>query len=224
MSAASAPDPGAAEPGVSNLIHLFADRFMPTAKGPLVYSRADNVGVKVETLATTLIAGAIWGLRENGHARLEQREEKKLGFIKLKRTHMWPAGPEASTPPGALDQAILDLLRSSTKHHTPETGWTEYDLTRALVPTVDSPYKWVVTTVLNDDAAKGYLAPQTDASGKHLVYESVAATIAALEHEASKLAQGWKAFTDSEPDMAKPLISHIDTAIHGREKTESDNS
>lgn len=74
-------EPPAAEPGVSNLIHLFADRFMPTAKGPLVYSRTDsNVGVNTETLATQLIAGAIWGLQESwprktGAAR---RQEARL--------------------------------------------------------------------------------------------------------------------------------------------------
>lgn len=222
MSAAIRPDSAGAQPGVSNLIHLFADRFMPTAKGPLVYGRTDqSVGVKLETLATRLIAGAIWGLRENGYARVEQREEKKLGLVKLKRTHMWPSSIEGAVPAGALEQGILALLRTTSKHHDPEKGWTEYDLVRSYVPTVDRPYWWVVNTVLRDDEAKGYLTTKADASGKKL-YEAVTESIAGLEAEASELAERWNAFTQTESEMAKPLFSHVDTAIHGRAKTEPD--
>jgi len=214
-------EPSAAEPGVSNLIHLFADRFMPTAKGPLVYSRTDsNVGVNTETLATQLIAGAIWGLQESGLARLEQREDKKLGFVKVHRTHMWPIGDNATTPSSALDRMVLTLLRATTKHHNPEVGWTEYDLVRALVPKVELPYTWVVGTVLKDDAAKGYLTTEADKKGKRLVYAAVPDKIASLAAQASDLAQRWHAFTQSEPDMIKPLISHIRTAILGQKETD----
>lgn len=213
MSQPVGPEAAGSGPGISNLIHLFGDRFAPLAKGkgPRVYSRTDTtVAVDRQQLATTLIAASVWGLRESGLVRLEQRQEKKLGLIKLKRTHMWPAGDGPVR--GDLERRVLNLIRGNAE----ESGLTEYNLVRMLVPRGDEPYGWVVGGVLTDDAEQGYVTATYDAKGVLSGFEPVFDKIAALEPAAADVALRWKAFGEREPEMLKPLRSHIDTALHGR--------
>lgn len=125
MSQPVGPEADGSGQGISNLIHLFGDRFAPLAKGkgPRVYSRTDTtVAVDRQQLATTLIAASVWGLRESGLVRLEQRQEKKLGLIKLKRTHMWPAGD--GPVGGDLERRVLNLIRGNAG----ESGLTSLPL------------------------------------------------------------------------------------------------
>lgn len=206
-------------PGISNVIHLFGDRFAPLARGtgPRVYGRTDTtVAVDRQQLATTLIAGSVWGLRESGLVRLEQRQEKKLGLIKIKRTHMWPVGDGPAR--GDLERRVLDLIRGFAG----ESGLTEYNLVRRLVPTTGEPYGWVVGVVMTDAVEQGYVTRITDAHGKLTGFEPVHEKLAALEPAASDVALRWKAFGESEPEMVKPLRSHIDTALHGRIEAEDE--
>lgn len=215
MSQPVGPETTESGPGISNLIHLFGDRFAPRAKGkgPQVYSRTDAIiAVDRQQLAITLIAASLWGLRESGRVRLEQRQDKKLGLIKVKRTHMWLVSNEPVR--GQLDQRVLNLIRDNAG----ESGLTEYNLVRALVPTTDEPYGWVVGVVLQDDAEQGYVTPTYNAEGKLSGYEPVSDKISALEPTAADIERRWKVFGETEPEMLKPLRSHIDTVLHGRIK------
>jgi hypothetical protein len=215
MSQQGASEASGGGPGVSNLVHLFGDRFVPLArgKGPQVFGRTDTtVAVDRNQLATTLIAASVWGLREAGLVRLEQRQEKKLGLIKVKRTHMWPMGDGPGS--GDLERRVLALIRTMSG----ESGLTEYNLVRSLVPEGEEPYGWVVGAALIDAEEQGYVTRTTNAKGQLTGFEPVRERLAALEPAAADVATRWKAFTESEPEMVKPLRPHIDTALHTRIK------
>jgi hypothetical protein len=213
----------------STIAHLYGDRFAgplgPGEIGTTCYSTGR--GVVTRTLAGTMVACALWDLRERGAIALDPYHEKKLfGTKSGVRARLI-----AEIPAAGVDAALMKSLTRQKKAREP--GIDVRSLVNSTVPTSPNPHNEVIGLALIQELDEGYLTKAmvdgpVDRHGKtgkpRARYVPESERVAGLAARADSLLVAWDAFGANESELKDLLMKESFGGISLSTRTESDGA
>lgn len=214
------------------LTFLAADRVVPAdtvfTSGTVL--PCSEVEVQSTALAATLLAVALWDLREQNRVTLAVEERKRLGLIRTNPVMVRPvpAGGAADTPSAparaaTLQDELLAAVTSPKGHRVKDLVWEWF---REDAP---SPNAVVIDRVVADALAEGLYEEVDSGHGKvgrfFLGATELRPRCDAIEShraEADGVLARWQGFVQTEADLAALLLKECEKGIGSRTEAADD--
>ena len=207
----------------SLVFYPFADRFVPRDTALTAGAVLPCSGVKVQKkpLGDSIVAVALWSLRETGAIRLEMFEKKRL-LGKQRRLGV--------TRTGTAGDGFAASLLPAVSADGPDKNTVEDVVWRWMREDVGDPHGVVLSRVVEHLASAGYFSAMSGmASVKDQLragtgHQPDCARLEVLRPAFEALAGSWAAFTSSEAELHGQLLKEIGRGIgRRRERSDSDS-
>jgi hypothetical protein len=217
-SANHVPDPVLA-------VYPFADRIVPADTAFKAGATLPCSGAKVQKqpLAATLVAIALWQLREAGAVRLEPFDKKRL-LGRQRRVGLARSG--AGTLPGGFAHSFAGWINDGG----PDANTVEAVVARWFEADSPDPSDVVIERVALSLQAAGFLAPAesvrasiVDQLKAGTGLQADCATIETLRTTAEAVITAWQAFTTSEAEVHGLTLKEVERAIKSRREVDNDS-
>ncbi|MEO9223450.1 MAG: hypothetical protein ABI276_00490 [Acidimicrobiales bacterium] len=216
---ANVPAPGDSAPA-SVIAFLFADRFVPLERQGVMGTEALASGKAVvsSTLVTTVAAIALWNLQEGGAVELEVAHERKLGLMPWTTARIRLR--DQSFPGQGLEGMLLAALEREKKGRNPGVR-VETVIKKALGSSVNPTNQWI-NYLVRIATESHYITLRTvEGEPSRVLHKTTTRTVAepntpamhGLEAGASDLAERWKGFVASEPELHNRLLKETASGI-----------
>ncbi|NJD29629.1 MAG: hypothetical protein FIA92_15230 [Chloroflexi bacterium] len=210
------------------IIAAFGLEGTPAGLPPAVTTLGERLRSGKESLAAQALAIAIWQLRETGALTLELRKGKALGFIPKTDLVATVTGSPAGWS-GAEGELLAKVAEKGSK--TVErlvSDW--YGKKSAVSPShvvqgrlAEKAVEAGMVSRQQVDAKRGFIGRAVLGDTKQDLVADPAA-MAAAAPALERLATGWLAFVQAEPELAKQLLQRVDKTIEAKEMSDSDSS